>query len=79
MATPETIAHNVDKLTTGITRFFEGATKYTDKHIVPIIRPNIHPPNVQNNLTWLKELNLLEFLRTVGFHSRVNTMLARER
>ncbi|KAI0630279.1 hypothetical protein C8Q77DRAFT_1064433 [Trametes polyzona] len=78
LSAPETIAHNVEQLTAGITRFFEGAMKYATKR-VPQSITSIHPPNVQNNLTWLKDLNLLEFLRTVGFHSRVNTMLARER
>ncbi|PIL36113.1 hypothetical protein GSI_01773 [Ganoderma sinense ZZ0214-1] len=74
----ETIEHNVTQLTAGITRFFERATEYAEKRL-PLSSTRIPPPNVQNNLNWLKDLNLLEFLRTVGFHSRVNTMLARER
>ncbi|KAH9858803.1 hypothetical protein C2E23DRAFT_718187 [Lenzites betulinus] len=77
LSSPETIAHNVEYLTAGITRFFEGAMKYATKR-VPSSSTPIHPPNVQNNLSWLKDLNLLQFLRTVGFYSRVNTMLARE-
>ncbi len=79
MATPETIAHNVEQLTAGLTQFFERARTYADKRVIQMSEPPVLPPNVQNNLTWLKDLNLLEFLRTVGFHSRVNTMLARER
>ncbi|KAM5531682.1 hypothetical protein V8D89_014671 [Ganoderma adspersum] len=73
----ETIEHNVTQLTAGINRFFQRATEYAEKRLPSSSTP-ILPPNVQNNLNWLKDLNLLEFLRTVGFHSRVNTMLARE-
>ncbi|KAI0374116.1 hypothetical protein BV20DRAFT_1041639 [Pilatotrama ljubarskyi] len=73
----ETIESNVVQLTAGITRFFEGAMAYAQKRLPPS-STHLPPPNVQNNLNWLKDLNLLEFLRTVGFHSRVNTMLARE-
>ncbi|KAI9060270.1 hypothetical protein FKP32DRAFT_1595666 [Trametes sanguinea] len=73
----ETIEYNVTQLTAGIIRFFDGAMEYAKKRL-PQSPTHIPPPNVQNNLNWLKDLNLLEFLRTVGFHSRVNTMLARE-
>ncbi|KAI1794059.1 hypothetical protein LXA43DRAFT_884347 [Ganoderma leucocontextum] len=73
----ETIEYNVTQLTAGINQFFEQATEYAAKRL-PSSSTRIPPPNVQNNLNWLKDLNLLEFLRTVGFHSRVNTMLARE-
>ena len=78
MSARETIEHNVTHLTAAINRFFQRATEYAEKRL-PLSSTRIPPPNVQNNLNWLKELNLLEFLRTVGFHSRVNTMLARER
>ncbi|KAI0819996.1 hypothetical protein BC628DRAFT_1399822 [Trametes gibbosa] len=77
LSAPETIAHNVEQLTAGIILFFERTMNYAKRRIPQSSTP-IHPPNVQNNLNWLKDLNLLEFLRTVGFHSRVNTMLARE-
>ncbi|KAI0675230.1 hypothetical protein C8Q78DRAFT_1113446 [Trametes maxima] len=73
----EIIEHNVAQLTAGITTFYERAMEYAKKRLPQSPTP-ITPPNVQNNLNWLKDLNLLEFLRTVGFHSRVNTMLARE-
>ncbi|KAH9892504.1 hypothetical protein C8Q73DRAFT_59977 [Cubamyces lactineus] len=73
----ETIEYNVTQLTAGISRFFDGAMEYAKRRL-PASPTPIQPPNVQNNLNWLKDLNLLEFLRTVGFHSRVNTMLARE-
>ncbi|TBU45894.1 hypothetical protein BD309DRAFT_989194 [Dichomitus squalens] len=72
----ETIEYNVAQLTAGIKQFFERAQKYAEKRIPSSLR--VLPPNVQNNFNWLKDLSLLEFLRTVGFHSRVNTMLTRE-
>lgn len=74
----ETIEYNVAHLTEAIHKFFSRAIEYTTRRISGS-SDRIAPPNVQNNITWLKDLNLLEFLRTVGFHSRVNTMLARER
>ncbi|CDO74466.1 hypothetical protein BN946_scf184979.g21 [Trametes cinnabarina] len=77
LSAKETIEYNVSQLTAGIIRFFEGAMEYAKKRL-PSSSTAIPPPNVQNNLNWLKDLNLLEFLRTVGFHSRVNIMLARE-
>ncbi|EPQ57231.1 tyrosyl-tRNA synthetase [Gloeophyllum trabeum ATCC 11539] len=40
--------------------------------------PTIGSPEVLNNLEWTRDLSLLEFLRTVGVHARMNTMLGRE-
>ncbi|KAI0743515.1 hypothetical protein C8Q80DRAFT_1181646 [Daedaleopsis nitida] len=77
LSTRETIEYNVGQLTEGINQFFARAMDYA-AHRLRSSSTRISPPNVQNNLTWLKDLNLLEFLRTVGFHSRVNTMLARD-
>ncbi|KAH9929505.1 uncharacterized protein BXZ73DRAFT_47889 [Epithele typhae] len=77
LSSKETIEYNVGQLTEAIHRFFERATEYAVKR-TPTSATSIHRPNIQNNLDWLKNLNLLEFLRTVGFHSRVNSMLARE-
>lgn len=39
----------------------------------------LQPPVVLNNLHWMSGMGLLEFLRTVGLHARVNSMIARER
>ncbi|OBZ66999.1 Tyrosine--tRNA ligase, mitochondrial [Grifola frondosa] len=71
------IEYNVSQLTLGVTRFFERALRYAYRRL-DCSMFEILPPTVQNNLQWLESLNLLEFLRTVGFHSRVNTMIARE-
>ena len=78
LSTRETIEKNVTQLTAGIAKFFDNAKKYADKRLRSASAQTL-PPNILNNLNWLKDLNLLEFLRTVGFHSRVNAMLARER
>jgi tyrosyl-tRNA synthetase len=77
-ADPKIIEENVLKLEANVNRFFSRARKYAEKRLplsgIPYIQANI-----LNNLSWLKDLNLLEFLRTVGPSVRVNTMLNRER
>lgn len=77
----EVVQSNVQHLSDAITKFFKGALQYvqarqeqSDASVV-----DQHPPTVMNNLQWLQGVGLLEFLRTVGLHARVNTMIARER
>jgi tyrosyl-tRNA synthetase len=36
-------------------------------------------PTIKNNLEWMKDLSLLEFLGSVGRVARVSAMLARDR
>lgn len=36
-------------------------------------------PKIKSNLKWYKHMELLDFLRTVGVHARVNTMISRDR
>ncbi|KAG2150368.1 hypothetical protein DEU56DRAFT_922558 [Suillus clintonianus] len=70
------IESNTTKLTESIQQFFSRATEYAlDK--VPLLT-TLAQPQVVNNLDWLKELNLLDFLRNTGIHFRVNHMLARD-
>jgi tyrosyl-tRNA synthetase len=69
---------NTLNLVEAIQRFFSRATTYArDK----LSNRGSTLPDVQvlNNLTWLKDTNLLDFLRTAGIHFRVNNMLARDR
>ncbi|KAG0141939.1 hypothetical protein CROQUDRAFT_663190 [Cronartium quercuum f. sp. fusiforme G11] len=40
--------------------------------------PQLWPPCVKNNLEWLSELTLLDFLGSVGKTARVSSMLARD-
>jgi len=71
------IESNTAKLTEAIQQFFSRATEYAvDK--VPSLTTCTRL-QVINNLDWLKELNLLDFLRSTGIHFRVNHMLARDR
>ncbi|KIJ18687.1 hypothetical protein PAXINDRAFT_8930 [Paxillus involutus ATCC 200175] len=68
---------NTLNLVEAIQRFFSRATTYArDK----LSNRGSTLPDVQvlNNLTWLKDTNLLDFLRTAGIHFRVNNMLARD-
>lgn len=68
---------NVKALTAGIQQFFSRAMEYAKGRLQPSDTP-ITEPDVRNNLHWLKGLGLLEFLRAVGIHARVNTMMARD-
>ncbi|KAI0082072.1 tyrosyl-tRNA synthetase [Panus rudis PR-1116 ss-1] len=71
------VEHNVDKLKEAVTSFFGRATEYARKR-VRTIDVSASEPHIQSNLDWFKSMGLLEFLRVVGVHARVNTMLARE-
>ncbi|KAH9949581.1 hypothetical protein B0H21DRAFT_777191 [Amylocystis lapponica] len=71
------IEDNVVNLTAAVQRFYSRAYEYAQKRSEGPAE-SVRAPDVRNNIHWLKDLNLLEFLRTVGFHSRVNTMLARD-
>ncbi|KAG2362308.1 hypothetical protein BDR07DRAFT_1451242 [Suillus spraguei] len=70
------IESNTIELTDSIKQFFSRATEYAlDKAPSLTTLPQLQ---VVNNLDWLKELNLLDFLRSTGIHFRVNHMLARD-
>ncbi|KAH7913681.1 hypothetical protein BJ138DRAFT_1058546 [Hygrophoropsis aurantiaca] len=68
---------NTMKLTEAIKKFFSRATAYAQERYPS--RPSL-PTDVQilNNIDWLRNLNLLDFLRTTGVHFRVNYMLAKD-
>jgi tyrosyl-tRNA synthetase len=63
--TPEIVANWVTKLKVQISRFidFDSST---------------NPAMIVNNLDWVSELNVLEFLRNVGKHFSVNNMINKE-
>jgi len=71
------IESNTATLTEAIQRFFSRAAEYSLNKFPS--STTLAQPHIVNNLDWLKELNLLEFLRTTGIHFRVNHMLARDR
>ncbi|KAI6021455.1 hypothetical protein BKA83DRAFT_8081 [Pisolithus microcarpus] len=71
------VEFNASKLTAAIGRFFSQAAVYaaargsTQRSAIPEVQ-------VLNNITWLKDLNLLDFLRSTGTRYRVNQMIARD-
>ncbi|KAG6861097.1 hypothetical protein C0995_004034 [Termitomyces sp. Mi166 len=71
------VSDNVDSLTKGIHTFFKHASAYARARGLNVERL-IREPAVTSNLQWHENINLLDFLRTVGVHARVNTMLNRE-
>jgi len=71
------VEDNVRALSEAIQRFFSGALDYAHSRL-PSSDTRITPPDVRNNLHWFKDMGLLEFLRTVGIHHRVNNMMARD-
>ncbi|KAL4073890.1 hypothetical protein J3A83DRAFT_4357806 [Scleroderma citrinum] len=71
------IEFNTAKLTDAIIKFFTRATAYAaGKTSTP--RSTIPGVQVLNNISWLKELDLLDFLRNTGIHYRINHMIARD-
>ncbi|KAG6820742.1 hypothetical protein H0H93_012388 [Arthromyces matolae] len=77
LAEIEQVDKNVDSLSAGITTFFQRAASYAQSHGLKIDELNTKP-TIMSNLTWHQNTNLLDFLRVVGVHARVNTMLNRE-
>ena len=69
---------NTEKLAQAIQNFFCSAAEYAKDRLST--RSSCLPSlQVLDNLTWLKNVNLLDFLRTTGIHFRVNNMLTRDR
>ncbi|KAF8313456.1 hypothetical protein DL93DRAFT_2202917 [Clavulina sp. PMI_390] len=73
----ETLQTNVNGITAQAHRFFENASLYAAKRLE--LNSKIQPPVVLNNIEWFQGMGLLEFLRTVGKHARVNVMIGRDR
>jgi tyrosyl-tRNA synthetase len=63
--TPEIVGHWVDKLKVQVAQFISFDCGETSASVV-------------NNLDWIKELNILDFLRDVGKHFSVSNMIAKE-
>ncbi|KAG9049287.1 tyrosyl-tRNA synthetase [Tulasnella sp. UAMH 9824] len=73
----EELAVNEDGITRQVHRFFKTATAYAEERR-PQSTSGAQSPTVVNNITWFREMGMLEFLRTVGKHAKVNTMLSRD-
>ena len=72
------VENNANHLAAAVNKFFQGALQYAKQRIGDRVEC-FSPPRAANNLEWFQGIGLLEFLRTVGIHARVNGMLARER
>jgi tyrosyl-tRNA synthetase len=71
---------NVNSLTTSVRNFFKRAIVYAEARARMVQKKDMpSEPVVTSNLRWHKDINMLQFLRDVGVHARVNTMLNRER
>lgn len=69
---------NALTLISAVTDFFQRSLTYAATRLKCLdTRTNV--PKVLDNFQWYKHMNLLEFLGVAGYHSRVNTMLGRER
>ncbi|KAJ7084422.1 tyrosine-tRNA ligase [Mycena belliarum] len=76
-AETETTTQNTAALLNSVSRFFKRAFLYADERIV-LAPDRLCEIPVQNNIEWHQNVTMMDFLRNVGVHSRVNTMLSRE-
>jgi tyrosyl-tRNA synthetase len=74
----EELDHNVKAIHNQVRIFFDRGLAYAKRRI-PDNGAVLGEKRILNNLDWTQEVTLLDFLRGVGKHSRVNTMLARDR
>ncbi|ESK97073.1 tyrosine-trna ligase [Moniliophthora roreri MCA 2997] len=73
------VESNVLALSNSIKHFFRRASQYAHSRVpFSFAKEPSLDPDVKSNLAWHKDFNMLEFLRIVGIHARVNTMLNRE-
>lgn len=71
------VEEDMQKLTANVQTFFDRALAYAAKKR-PSSQESYSTARVMNNIEWLGELGLLEFLRSTGTYARVNTMIARD-
>lgn len=71
------VEDNVVRLTECISTFFKNAFRYAHARARHVQELNTQP-TVMSNLQWHQSITMLDFLRHVGLHARVNTMLNRE-
>ncbi|KAF8829199.1 hypothetical protein HHX47_DHR3000585 [Lentinula edodes] len=71
------IERNVGLLSESIKSFFRSGLLYA-KSRLPSASDITSDPEVKSNLEWHQNFTMLEFLRVVGVHARVNTMLNKE-
>jgi tyrosyl-tRNA synthetase len=74
----DAINENKTKIVAQLEQFFQSGTKQANKYS-NFQMEQLSPPQVLDNLSWTGQLTLLEFLRDVGKHAKVNVMLTRDR
>lgn len=62
---PDEIHHNVEMIQKQLAHFLDFEVK-------------TNPARIMNNADWLNQLNLIDFLRSIGKHFTVNAMLAKD-
>ncbi|KAJ3762407.1 hypothetical protein EV360DRAFT_79315 [Lentinula raphanica] len=73
------VEQNVQALTESINMFFRhGLSHAKRKSRLPSVSDIASDPEVKSNMEWHKNFTMLEFLREVGVHARVNAMLSKE-
>ncbi|KAK7057157.1 tyrosine--tRNA ligase [Favolaschia claudopus] len=77
LAETDTTANNTTALVKSVERFFKRALLYADNRIVLAENRKIDV-RAKNNIAWHRDMSMMNFLRTVGVHSRINTMLNKE-
>ncbi len=65
LQTPEQVAHNLDAIKAQLARFLD-------------FDHAVNPARLVNNADWIAPLSFLDFLREVGKHITVNTMVAKD-
>lgn len=73
----EELDKNIAGLTRSMKRFFERAGEHAATRLESQIKKG--DINVKSNIDWHEKLTMIDFLRVVGIHARVNTMMNRER
>ncbi|KAJ7287495.1 hypothetical protein C8J57DRAFT_1048705 [Mycena rebaudengoi] len=76
-AETETTERNTAALARAVELFFKRAVDYADDRLV-LPKAAALAVQAKNNIDWHRDMTMMDFLRNVGVHSRVNTMLNKE-
>ncbi|KAJ7218031.1 hypothetical protein GGX14DRAFT_357605 [Mycena pura] len=68
---------NTQALIARVEQFFARALLYADDRVV-LTKDRFMPIRVKNNINWHRDMTMMDFLRIVGVHVRVNTMLNKD-
>jgi tyrosyl-tRNA synthetase len=72
------VEYNARKLSSAVLGFFKAALSYAGTRLRPSEKW-YGDPVVLDNFEWYQDLTLLDFLNLAGYHTRVNTMISRDR